>query len=163
MKKLIVSVPHTGTRFLKQRLKVVEHCHTTNSYDRLWDTIEKYDRRVIIPLRHPQDVVRSWITRDKHKQLGWQVQFGLAWTHLQYIYERCSAEVICVDKQEHPDIEDWTPIGNFDQKRNDGAEADHIGIYHIFQLPIVHENYEARPIEPIPHTCTELNNDVRSA
>jgi len=149
--RLVVSVPHTGTRFVKQRLDIKTHVHTITTYSRVWDMVEEYDRNIVIPLRHPQDVLRSWITRDKHKQRGWLVQFSLGWALLQELSERCDAEIIPVDLKQHEEIDNWNPVGHNGSKPEAHDEAMRISIFHIFTLPIVKKYYLPRPLINQPY------------
>lgn len=146
--RLIVSVPHSGTRFLKSRFGWRDHRHTITSYERLISDIEAWDHKIIIPLRHPQDVLRSWFSRQKHRQTYWLTQFVMAWTHLQHVHDACDSEVVTIEGQDHFEITDWTPVGDTDKKYDNCVEkADYIDITPIFALPIIQQRYKPRLVK----------------
>jgi len=101
-------------------------------------------------MRHPQDVLRSWVQRDKHKQQDWIVRFAMGWALLQELSQTCDCDFVYLEEQNHPEITDWTPVGSKDKKWNDGAEAENISIFSVFRLPIVSEHYRPRPLKDQP-------------
>lgn len=86
-KEFIISVPHTGTRFLKKHLDL-QHMHTSVPWGRIIQKVEKYDR-LHCPLRDPQDVWRSWCRRrpgqDPMRILN---NFWSAWSQLNRLDQR---------------------------------------------------------------------------
>lgn len=150
--RLIVSVPHSGTRFFEQRLGWYDHRHTFGWFDRLLTDIAAYDGKVLVPLRHPQDVLRSWAARQRNYQSQWLSQFSIAWTYLDWVVRIYDAEVWQVEKQDHPLITDWTPVGNKDRKtaKPESVETimDYTDISPVFALPLIQNtDYEFRPLK----------------
>jgi len=136
-KRIIVSVPHCGTRFLKERLGIKEHIHTTHEWSSLVERLE--GQHIVVPLRNPDAVWRSWCRRhDQHKFP--YADYYLSWAALQMVANRFDVDVICVDKQEDPRISDWRKVGDEDASR---ARWGLIKIDQrpLYRLPIVFENY----------------------
>ena len=57
---MIISVPHSGTRSLKDRLGMDTHWHFNSVYD---DRIRDFEGHAHIPIRNPIDVAISWDAR----------------------------------------------------------------------------------------------------
>jgi len=134
---IIVSVPHCGTRFLKERLGIKEHVHTHQSWNAAWDRVE--GREVIVPLREPSLVLRSWCRREHPRKFPVGT-FFMAWSFLHAIDQMIDVDVICVDKQEDPRIDDWTPIGEEDGSHA-GWKLHKFDLRPIHNLPIVQRHY----------------------
>ena len=111
---IIVSVPHCGTRFLKERLGIKDHVHTTKEWNSLVRRVA--NRKIIVPLRKPVDVWRSWCRRHEGRNFPY-AGYYLAWGALQALDYQFDLDVICVDKQEDPRITDWSKVGDGDASR----------------------------------------------
>ena len=150
--RLIVSVPHSGTRFFRDRLNWRHHRHTFGYFDVLLKEIEEYGGKVLIPLRHPQDVLKSWASRQKNYQYQWLSQFAIAWAYADWIARVYDAEVWQIEKQDHPLITDWTPVGDKDPKKREDESVqsiiDYTDISPVFALPLIQNtDYQLRPLK----------------
>lgn len=140
---IIVSVPHTGTRFLKKRLGIEDHIHSNSNWEKLWDTID--GRYVIAPLRSPPTVWRSWCRRHANRDpLEWVGHFMAGWFALNALDQMIDVDMICVDKQEDPRIDDWQPVGEFEGRPTDW-KLHKVDLRTLYNLPIVYRNYGGRP------------------
>lgn len=119
-----------------QRLGIKDFVHATWEWDKLWTATE--GRSIIVPLRHPSTVWRSWCRR-------WGDEFPLAdfflgWGKLHALDSMCDLDVICIDKQEDARITDWTPVGDEDGKRHDWKLLKH-DLRPLTALPIITRHY----------------------
>lgn len=136
---IIVSVPHTGTRFLKARLGLQDHAHANTRWQMLWDRIEGRD--VIVPLRDPSVVWRSWCRRHPGQHvLNWFGHFMAGWFNVNALDQMMEIDFICIDKQEDPRITDWTPVGD-----EDGSAAEwklhKADLRSLYYLPFVTRHF----------------------
>lgn len=134
---IIVSVPHCGTRFLKERLGIEEHAHTHLDWDKLWDKTE--GRTVVVPLREPAEVFRSWCRRHDPKKFPYG-EFFLAWGHLHTLDQMIDLDVICVDLCRDERITDWSKVGDDDNSRADW-KLHRADLRSLHKLPIVKRHY----------------------
>lgn len=135
--RIIVSVPHCGTRFLKERLGIKQHIHTTHEWSSLVKRLE--GQEIIVPLRKPDSVWRSWCRRHDRRNFPF-ADYYLAWGALQMVANQFEIDVICVDKQEDSRITDWKPIGDEDASRA-RWELIKIDQRPMYRLPIIVEHY----------------------
>lgn len=135
---IIVSVPHCGTRFLKARLGIKDHLHTTSELGSLIERVK--DRIIIVPMRKPATVWRSWCRRHDPRNIPYG-EFFCAWGNLQALaIARPDLDVICVDKCRDLRITDWTPVGDDDASRA-GWNLLKIDLRCLHKLPIVTAHY----------------------
>jgi hypothetical protein len=134
---IIVSVPHCGTRFLKERLDVKDHVHTTESWPDLVERIR--GRKLFVPLRKPDSVWRSWCRRADKRNFPY-AEYYLAWATLQMVANQFEVDVICVDKKQDPRLDDWRAVGDEDASRA-GWELIKIDQRPLYKLPLVLDNY----------------------
>lgn len=137
--KIIVSVPHSGTRFLKKRLGIKDHVHANANWVKLWEEVE--GREVIVPLRKPPSVLRSWCRRRADRELvNWIAQFCASWFILHALDQMMELDYICIDKCEDPRIDDWTKVGD-----EDGSHVrwklHKVDLRPIYKLPFVDRHY----------------------
>lgn len=136
---IIVSVPHSGTRFLKKRLEVSEHEHANANWLKLWEKVE--GRHIIVPLRKPADVWRSWCRRwPDDAVLNWAAGFFVSWTVLHALDQLCELDVICIDKCQDPRITDWQAVGDKDNGAA-GWKLHKVDLRPLYKLPIVNRHY----------------------
>jgi hypothetical protein len=136
---IIVSIPHTGTRFLKERLGIDAHVHTSTNWDAVYR--QARNRQVIAPLRKPTDVWRSWCRRrDDGDPLRWAPHFFSAWYIMHALDMLFDVDFICVDKQDDPRIDDWEPFGGSDQSHA-GWKLHRVDLRVLYKLPFVYNNY----------------------
>lgn len=131
---IIVSVPHSGTRFLMRRLNVEAHIHANANWTQLWERVE--GRQIVVPLRKPSDVWRSWCRRHPEDVLKWAGSFFVSWAVLHTLDQMCELDVICVDKCDDPRIDDWKPIGDKDGSAA-GWKLHKADLRSLHKLPIV--------------------------
>lgn len=138
--KIIVSVPHTGTRFLQDRLGVEKYVHTHSNWVHLHERI--HDKQIIAPLRKPKDVWRSWCRRRDGGQdvLDWAQHFFAAWYVLHTIDQLYDVDFICVDKRDDERIEDWSSVGE-DEKSHPLWKHHRADLRVIYKIPFVHRHY----------------------
>ena len=142
---MILSVPHSGTRFLKDRLSDPEHCHTHWSWDRITERLSSCDQPPIVPLRNPLDVWASWCRRNGTTNFPY-TEFFLAWGQLHTLDQMMELDVICVDRKDDPRIDDWTPVGVF------GTEQVilPIDLRSLHTLPIVERHFGPYAMSDLP-------------
>ena len=108
--QIIVSIPHTGTRFLQARLGVEKSVHTISKWDSLYNQVK--DKQIIAPLRSPPVVWKSWARRKKAPFP--YAEFFSAWHNMHALDLLFEVDFICLDKRDDPRIADWEPIGQDD-------------------------------------------------
>ena len=137
MEKVVFSIPHTGTRFLMERLGVGLHTHSTMK----WSNVANYlsGKQVIVPLRRPEEVWVSWCNRYGARDFpyGW---FFLAWAGLARADEMFALDVICIDKKEDPRITDWERVGHESPRTKDCELTTDLKM--LWRYPIVSRNYD---------------------
>jgi hypothetical protein len=138
-KPIIVSVPHSGTRFLIERLGIEDHVHTHIAWDTLWERTE--GRSIVVPLRSPVDIFRSWCRRHDPKSFPFG-EFFMAWGFLHALDQMVDLDVICVDHCADPRITDWSKVGDGDGSRADW-KLHKVDLRALYKLPIVHRHYGA--------------------
>lgn len=134
---IIVSVPHTGTRFLKERLGIEDHVHTNLAWDKVWERTE--GRSLIVPLRKPASVWRSWCRRNEPDKFPY-ASFFMAWGGLNTLDQMVDLDVICIEAQHDTRITDWSAVGDGDGSRGDWKLMD-IDLRQLYKLPIVDRYY----------------------
>jgi len=140
---LVVSIPHTGTRFLKARLGITEHIHTIVYWDSLMREVNKYDH-IVAPLRDPsavwQSTYRRWLKPDAHDNLH---RFIAAWYMMHALTLVRDVDFIPVDLKLDPRITDWEPVTG-ELERNNKIKPN-LCLMSIYALPFVAQYYSIRP------------------
>lgn len=134
MEPIIVSIPHTGTRFLQERLGVEKSVHTISKWSSLYHQVE--GKQIIAPLRHPNNVWGSWARRKKDPFP--YAEFFSAWYLMHTLDMLFDVDFICLDKRDDPRITDWTPLGH-DGPGPYGLPL--IELRPLFFLPFVNRHY----------------------
>jgi len=134
---IIVSIPHTGTRFLRRRMRTKRYIHVTEPWDKLVETLT--GREVISPLRSPQSVWRSYSRRwvDPDSPID-TIGFINNWYTMHTLTLFFDIDFIPVDLQQDKRITDWSPIGERDA--GDAVHPD-IDLSKVYQLPFVQKWY----------------------
>ena len=134
---LVVSIPHTGTRFIQARLDIREFVHTHKRWDLLYEQVK--DRKIIAPLRNPNDVWVSTARRQnpETKPFPYARFFG-AWNIMHTLDMLFDVDFICVDKREDPRITDWSPEGH---NTRDAFDWPPISLGPLYRLPFVRRHY----------------------
>jgi hypothetical protein len=144
---IIVSIPHTGTRFLKERLGIEKSVHTHSKWESLYKQVE--GKQIIAPLRHPNDVWESWARRKNPPGTGRKAHdsvmepfpyatFFSAWYNMHTLDMMFDVDFICVDKCDDPRITDWTPVGDGDKGSVVRPATELLPLYY---LPFVRSRY----------------------
>ena len=135
MDSIIVSVKHSGTRFLRERLGVDEYVHTDMEWNVLVNRVE--GKNIIVPLRKPEDVWASWWSRGLHNL----PIFLHSYYTLHALDQLFDVDYIAVDRQVDERITDWTPVGNKDKKKVT-VEPFPTDLRVLRMLPIIRRYYE---------------------
>ena len=138
MDEIIVSIPYTGTRFLKERLGIDKHVHTIVDWNSLTREIE--GKHIIAPLRNPKDVwasdVRRWLKWDAEDNIP---RFVAAWYVMHTLTLIRDVDFIPVDLQQDNRITDWTPVSGELERNN--KKHPQICLRRIYALPFVGKYY----------------------
>ena len=136
---VVVSIPYTGTRFLKTRLRILRHVHTTCSWQQI--TSEVADYNIIAPLRDPKDCWDSATRRWRDLTTPFDVsRFIQGWMMMHAVTLWRQVDFIPVDLQHDKRITDWTPIGDTDPGKATRYEPA-IDLKFIYELPFVKQYY----------------------
>ena len=141
MKPLIVSIPHSGTRFLKERLGIGENVHT---YQDWYFLIEKVTgRELIAPLRDPLSVWESWSKRYANFPY---FTFAFHWYGMHVLDQLYDIDFICLEQKSDPRIKDWSSVGSEKlEYNNPGAlQSPPADISALFALPFVKRHYNTK-------------------
>jgi hypothetical protein len=148
----ILSVPHTGTRFVMRLLEPHAEFRAVHVIERDVLVRKHCDASplVVIPLRHPGDCWRGWGKRGKHKPH----EFMGAWWNLQRWADMLGDRAI-IFPVDHPGrvnalgdiaqalgckiVSDWRPVG-----REYGAQTD-APCPDVWALPLLADRYR-RPL-----------------
>lgn len=139
MGRIIVSVPYTGTRFLRERLGIKQSVHTYTPWNRLLEIIDGHE--VITPLRDPQANWHSWARRwDYAEDYDQQIaRYNMCWFVLHSLSLIKDIDFIPVDLPNLRDsrIQDWTPVGNEDA----GNLEHYYNAEALYNLPMIQKYY----------------------
>jgi hypothetical protein len=111
MDYFVMSVQHTGTRFLKDVLQC-EASHVQHMFQEKWDGTGQ----LVVPMRHPRKVLQSWCDRAKPMLPRWDIQWDILMNwDTPYI-------VVPVDTPDREQrlaqvgdfVTNWQPIGHMD-------------------------------------------------
>lgn len=136
---IIVSIPHTGTRFLKDRLDIEHHIHTHTNWVTLYERVK--NKHIIVPLRNPSTVWRSWCRRkDEEEVLNWAPQFFASWYIMHTLDQLFDLDIICIDKQVDERITDWGKVGDSDNSHAKW-KLHKVDLRVLYKIPLVQRNY----------------------
>ena len=139
MEHKIISVPHSGTRSLKEvliakgvrfnepkwRRKPLDECRVPESpflhFDEDSDIIQAFDGIAHIPLRWPYDILRSWESRRRH-------------------HGRCGMWMIDSIRE----MIEWT------------KDRPNVVFYNCYQLPVIKGEYRKQHLSEHKFEKTEL-------
>jgi len=139
MIEIVVSIPHSGTRFLKERLSIDAHVHT-NIFG--WDALirETKGKKLVAPLRDPQAVWKSTVRRyNKWDATDNISNFFNSWFMMHALSLIRDIEFIPVDLQISDRITDWTPVGGEEDQCN--TKCYPTCLRRIYVLPFVQKYY----------------------
>lgn len=148
MSDIIVSVPHTGTRFLMERLGIKSHVHTNWEWERQIREISKHNN-VVTPMREPSAVWHSWCRRNQSELFPYGA-FFMAWAGLNTIDQMFRVDVVCVDRQDDPHkrINDWSHIAKWEAEESEILPID---LRSVYDLPIVRRYYRPDSEAVLPY------------
>ena len=134
MGAVIVSVQHTGSRFVADRLGI-DPAHIIHTYTDLSQVLSQLEGRGIIsPLRHPKDVWESWCKRGRADY----ATFILSFFTLAALASIRDVDFIAVDKQEDSRIKDWSKVSH-DERDTGCVDVD---LSPLRMIPFVRDNYD---------------------
>ena len=110
MRSIVLSVPHSGTRFVHEHMNTESYHHTWDKWECMVENCKTADH-IYVAMRHPKDVRMSWIRRGVLHNKRSIYRWYMSWYQLQACDELFDLDVICVDKQEDPRIKNWEKIG----------------------------------------------------
>lgn len=134
--QIIVSVPHTGSRFLQARLGINGMIHTKSDWEYI--LFRTQGRQVVTPLRSPLDNWLSWSRKARELQMQHVAEWYDCWYKLHALSQITTIDFICVDKRTDPRITDWTPVGHNATANNVHALPT---LKFIYELPFVKAYY----------------------
>jgi len=135
MSKVIVSVQHSGSRFLAERLGV-DKSHIVHTYTELSQVVTDIQGRDILsPIRHPQSVWESWCKRGRVDYATFMYSFFT----LGALASMCHVDFIAVDKQQDSRIKDWSKVSSDDRE----VKCPSVDLNPLKMIPFVREFYYA--------------------
>ena len=138
--RIIVSVPHTGTRFLAERLGIKDRVHTVFPWENILKKVE--GKKIIAPLRRPRDAWKSKIRRMNPELLA---ENTVGWFNSWYMLHALSLvkeiDFIPVDLKQDPRITDWTPVTGEGHLNNTEFLDVGINLRKLYDLPFVKRFY----------------------
>jgi hypothetical protein len=134
---VVVSVQHTGSRFVADRLGI-DQSDIIHTYTELSVLLSQVDGRgdIVSPLRHPKDVWESWCRRGREDY----PTFMLSFFTLGALASIRDVDFIAVDKQEDPRISDWTREYHLEKEVVSCPKVD---LSPLRMIPFVREHYYA--------------------
>jgi hypothetical protein len=138
--KIIVSVPHSGSHFLKKHLQATHIHHTWLEWDGLVRLCKEAEH-IYVPLRHPRDIFESW---GKRKQMNNPTQWYRAWIHLQALDDLFDLDIVAVDQQKDERIRCWRPENHVTTSQQRGALESSVFWEPLLGLPIISRYYNDR-------------------
>lgn len=138
--KIVISIPYSGTRFLRRRLEIPESAHVYTPWKRLMELIE--GKKILAPIRNPADNWNSWARRwPKDQPIEKQVgTFVRCWytMHALTLIRDIEWYPIDIPELRNESIKDWSPVGHDDPGDNKHPfETD-----FIYDLPFVKQFYK---------------------
>ena len=134
--QIIVSVPHTGSRFLQERLGISGLVHTTSDWDYILFRTD--GRQVVTPLRSPLANWLSWSKKTRNLTMQRLADWYDAWYTLHALAQIKTIDFICIEKQSDSRISNWSKVGH-----NEKAVHEHNLPYlkKVYELPLVKAHY----------------------
>lgn len=140
MKAGLISVPHSGTQFVASHFQVNKWTHTWRPWDELVEYCNQAEH-IYVPLRHPELVLHGWRKRHRFVTPEAVWHWYKCWYQLHALSQLYDLDVICVDKQEDPRINNWKPIGTRNWEGEFLREQLEVNWEFTLELPIVREHY----------------------
>lgn len=138
MSHTVISVPHTGTNFIKKRFGVLNYIHSWVPWGQLYETAKNAEH-IYIPMRNPIDVYHTWVRRNRLHGIHGVEDWCRSWYQLNAIHQLFDCDVIYVDKQEDPRIDNWEKVASNPKPMPEKwMKVDYAVLWH---LPIVRNHY----------------------
>lgn len=138
-RSLVVSVPHSGTRFLKQLLGGCNACHSMSDWCEVIHSAKRADH-IYVPMRHPHDVWTSWCRRRRLSSANQIMLWHRSWYQLHALDMMFDLDIVCVDKDERVTK---NPVVGHDPGYSKFDLVD-VSLNSLWELPIVNRHYERR-------------------
>lgn len=138
MKKTVISVPHTGTNFVKKHMNANLAVHSWIDWGQLYKHAKEADH-IFVPMRNPVDVYDTWVRRGRLHHPRDVESWYRAWYNLNAILHCFDCDVIYVDKNEDPRIKNWGKIGSLPKAKPDHWQKITIG--RLWELPVIKNSY----------------------
>jgi hypothetical protein len=139
MSSIIISVPHTGTHFLKRELGVPTAEHTWVSWDKLIERCDSHEH-IYVPMRHPLKVRNTWAGRGRLGNEEGVMRWWKSWFQLQALDELYGLDIIAVDRQTDPRIKNWAKERSMPRPLPDSWRK--VPIEPVLELPVVNLFYK---------------------
>jgi hypothetical protein len=135
---IIVSIPHSGTRFLKERFAIEQHIHTIEPWEKICEAVE--GKNIIAPLRSPMNVFRSWCRRRAPKEpFPYTAMVGAWYVMHALTLVLANIDFINIDKAKDSRITDWRPVGGKDP--GDWSLRELTDIHALHKIPFVRKHF----------------------
>ena len=138
MREIVVSVMHSGTHFLKAHFDVRESFHAHWSWEQLVQEAAAADV-IYVPLRHPREIMESWIRRERLSCTQGRERWYTSWTQLHALDAMFDLDVVAVDLHKDPRIKNWSPV--MSKRPLAPRKWSKVEWEPILQLPIVKRHY----------------------
>jgi hypothetical protein len=136
----LISIPHTGTHFLK---KILENAGFKLNIKHI-EGWKPMDELIVSPLRDPYETYVSWVSRERDQD------FTEKWHMFNDMYEAQNVEVVPIDTDNKRDhlkrlgdkldtilTTDWKPVNSSGKK----VKVDWVDLKEIYDLPVVKQFY----------------------
>lgn len=137
---IVVSIPHTGTRFLKERLGIEHHVHTHKSWEIICKEIA--GKRLVSPLRHPLNVWKSWAKRHRVTRFPY-IGFAASWYLMHTLDMLYEIDFIDLEVKTDPRIKNWSRVGDDDVEVTVEDTLPPGDFNQLYKLPFVQRFYYA--------------------
>ena len=134
---LIISIPHTGTRFLRDQLGIDRFIHTARSWDFIMKEIE--GKKLIAPLRSPKACWKSATRRQQKGRIFDIAKWVRSWYIMHALTLIRDIEFVIIERRTDPRVENWAKVGQNDPGDNKSVPA--IDLKPIYALPFVRPHY----------------------
>lgn len=139
---VIVSVPHSGTHFLKHHFGC-ESIHANVPWHSIMRRLPA-NARILVPLRKPEDVWASWGKRYEHPDLA---HFLSGWYIIHALSLVCDIDFININAQVDKRISEWTPRGILEEYPYTPKPLPKNFRNGLYLLPYVNQHF-GLPAEP---------------
>ena len=134
MTSVIVSVQHTGSRFLAERLDI-DKSNIIHTFTELSQVVKDIQgRKILSPIRRPKDVWESWCKRGRPNY----AKFMYSFFTLGALASMYPVDFIAVDKQEDSRIDDWSKVCHDNRE----IECPVVDLSPLKMIPFIRDSYD---------------------